>query len=739
MAIPNHYYPSAYGIDNGSRSTDTHKDMKTITPKVRQVDVFGGYTAAAGHNVYTARSFPKKYWNNIAFVAEPTGHVLHQNILTKKGTNYNDTEGFNLMAGADEWFSPVFAEVGPDGAVWVADWYSFIIQHNPRPDGFIMGQGNAYETDLRDYTHGRIYRVQHNDAPSYSPLSLSMNNPKELVQTLKNTNMFWRNHAQRLLVERNNKDVVPDLLALVNDFSVDEIGINAPAIHALWVLHGLNAIEGNVLDALLKALKHPCHGVRKTILQLLPATSEMAHILIDNKLMEDKEPLVVLNTLLALSKMTLDEKSKSFVLNALENSKDIEDRWIPDAYACIIGKNVDLLHNIFDDQVKKASEKATEKVQEHAAHQHAGMNMSAEPKKMATSNQNKPDLIISNIKIEPANPAPRDRINVSIEVTNQGDVSVQKGVVLPLNIRFSGKGQVIDLVSQVHSEGVKPGETVTITKNTNGPWSGNISFAGEFPGDYNISVSVDKDNSIAESLENNNALTKKVSFVLAQTMPQFVLAKSVKSHASLADVTTVIAYLQKAKKLDANGFDAILKAVSEGWNYRKKVVVPKESIPFLNELLASLSGVNKDRLTRLMQAWDILKKEEMNDPNVQIVKIKSLREMMQYDLKSFTVSAGKTVEIVFENPDAMQHNLVIGKPKSLEKIGKAADKMITDPNGATNNYVPEMPEILFSTALVNPDQTVRLRFTAPLKPGDYPYICTFPGHWRLMNGVMTVK
>jgi azurin len=493
------------------------------------------------------------------------------------------------------------------------------------------------------------------------------------------------------------------------------------------------------LDALLKALKHPCHGVRKTILQLLPATNEMAHYLIDNKLIEDKEPLVVLNTLLALSKMTLDEKSKSFLLNALENSKDIEDRWIPDAYACIIGKNVDLLHKIFDDQVKKTSEKATEKAQEHAAHQHAGMNMSAEPKKMATSNQNKPDLIISNIKIDPSNPTPRDRINVSIEVTNQGDVAIQKGVVLPLNIRFSGKGQVIDLVSQVHAEGVKPGETVTITKNTNGPWSGNISFAGEFAGDYNISVSVDKDNSIPESLENNNSLTKKVSFVLAQTMPQFVLAKSVKSHTSLADVTTVIAYLQKAKKLDANGFDAILKAVSEGWNYRKKVVVPATEIPFLNGLLASLSGVNKDRLTRLMQAWDILKKEEANDPNVQVVKIKSLREMMQYDLKSFTVSAGKTVEIVFENPDAMQHNLVIGKPKSLEKIGKAADKMITDPNGATNNYVPEMPEILFSTALVNPDQTVRLRFTAPAKPGEYPYICTFPGHWRLMNGVMIVK
>jgi azurin len=551
--------------------------------------------------------------------------------------------------------------------------------------------------------------------------------------------MFWRSHAQRLLVERNNKDVVPDLLALVNDFSVDEIGINAPAIHALRVLDGLNAIEGNVLVTFLKALKHPCHGVRKTVLQLLPETSEMAHYLIDNKLIEDKEPLVVLNTLLALSKMPLDEKSKAFVLHALENSGDIDDRWIPDAYACIIAKNVDLLNKIFDDQIKIAAEKVIEKNLEHDAHQHGGMNLSAEAKKMAASFQNKPDLVISNVKFDPSNPAPRDRINVSVEVTNQGDAAVPKGVVLPLSIRFSGKGQVVDLVSQVHSDGVKPGETVTITKNTNGPWSGSISFAGEFAGDYHLTVSVDKSNTIAESLENNNTLTKKVSFILAQTMPQFVLAKSVKSQSSISDITTVIGYLKKAKQLDANGFDAILKAVSEGWNYRKKVMVPITEISFLNSLLASSTGFNKDRLTRLMQAWDILKKEEAIDPNVQVVKIKSLREMMQYDLKSFTVSAGKTVEIVFENPDAMQHNLLIGKPKSLEKIGKAADKMITDPEAAANHYIPNIPEVLFSTPLIQPNQTAKLKFTAPTKPGEYPYVCTFPGHWRLMNGTMMVK
>ena len=156
-------------------------------------------------------------------------------------------------------------------------------------------------------------------------------------------------------------------------------------------------------------------------------------------------------------------------------------------------------------------------------------------------------------------------------------------------------------------------------------------------------------------------------------------------------------------------------------------------------MLSSTSGINNERLTRLMQAWDVLKKQADNDPSVQTIKIKSIREMLQFDIKTFTVKAGKTVEIVFENPDAMQHNIVIGKPKSLEKIGKAADKLITDPEGAAKNYVPNIPEVLYASTLVNPDQTIRLRFTAPTKPGNYVYVCTFPGHWSIMNGIMKVE
>ncbi|RYF53717.1 MAG: dehydrogenase, partial [Cytophagaceae bacterium] len=300
MAIPNRYYHGAAHIrENGSRSTDTHKDMKPITEKVRQVDVFGGFTAAAGHNLYTARVFPKKYWNKIAFVSEPTGHILHQNVMQKTGTNFEDAEGFNLVAGADEWFAPVFAEVGPDGAVWVVDWYSFIIQHNPTPKGATNGSGNAYDTPLRDFTHGRIYRVGYKNAPAYTPMALSKDRPAELVAALKNTNMFWRTTAQRLLIDRNNKDVVPQLIGLVNDQSVDEIGINPAAIHALWTLQGLGALDGSNNTATLAAtaaLKHPDAGVRKTAIQVLPHTQETVNTLLKVDLLNDKEPLVVLNT-----------------------------------------------------------------------------------------------------------------------------------------------------------------------------------------------------------------------------------------------------------------------------------------------------------------------------------------------------------------------------------------------------------------------------------------------------------
>ena len=103
------------------------------------------------------------------------------------------------------------------------------------------------------------------------------------------------------------------------------------------------------------------------------------------------------------------------------------------------------------------------------------------------------------------------------------------------------------------------------------------------------------------------------------------------------------------------------------------------------------------------------------------------------------MKAGQPVKLVFTNPDATQHNLVIVKPGALEEVGMAGNEMAKDPAGITKGFVPDHPAILHHTKLLNPDTGEVLRFEAPKKPGTYPYLCTFPGHWQVMQGVMVVE
>jgi azurin len=92
-----------------------------------------------------------------------------------------------------------------------------------------------------------------------------------------------------------------------------------------------------------------------------------------------------------------------------------------------------------------------------------------------------------------------------------------------------------------------------------------------------------------------------------------------------------------------------------------------------------------------------------------------------------------------ENSDFMLHNWVLTQIGMMNKVGAAADKMAADPKGAEKHYIPAMPEVIAATELVNPETRTVIRFKAPEKTGDYPYVCTFPGHWRIMNGVMKVE
>ena len=666
MGISNKSANGAEGVNISSVKIDGHYAMHPTTPNVRQVDVFGGFTAAAGHNFYTARSYPKKFWNSIALVCEPTGRLIHMARIEKDGAGFKEKDSWNLLSSSDEWMSPVEAKVGPDGAVWVLDWYNFIIQHNPTPNpdrgGYqaVNGKGNAYENPLRDKSHGRIWRVVSQEAKPYEPMQLDIDKPKELVAALSNDNNFWRTTAQRLLVQRANTDVLPSLYDLLKNQEADELGLSEAAVHALWTIDGLKVIPSNkdATDIVKDALTHAVAGVRKAAIQILSKYPDEVSAILDANRINDTDPNTRLAAILSLVELPSSDElgKKLYDLSKEEGIK--KDAWLSKAVYAAASKHKQgfMAAYLEVNPGYKAEQYVVPQPREKTNVNDAQWKTMQLPKYIETAGLNIDGVIWFRRTIDlPAG----GNATISLGPVDDSDETWING------IRVGGipKEYARERVYKIPAGVLKTGKNVVAVRVDDTGGGGGMYGKAE-----NMFIQVGKNKT---SLAGNWKYEVEKEYTSA--------SKDVFKDASIADV--------------------FMK------NYFGKQEQP--------ELIASVKGAT-------------------------VIQLKVIKNQMKYDLKDFTVEAGKPVEIIFENPDFMQHNLLIGQIGSLQVIGKAADKLAQSANGAEMNYVPNIPEVLFSTKLVNPQQTVKLIFTAPDKPGDYPFVCTFPGHWSIMNGVMKV-
>ena len=126
-------------------------------------------------------------------------------------------------------------------------------------------------------------------------------------------------------------------------------------------------------------------------------------------------------------------------------------------------------------------------------------------------------------------------------------------------------------------------------------------------------------------------------------------------------------------------------------------------------------------------------------PGRTVIELGTVPAKMIFNKTLITIKRGEAITLLFENADGMPHNLVIGSVGSLEKIGKAADAMAAQKNGYEKSFVPAIPEVLYYTPLIQSGKMYRLDFKAPQKKGAYPFICTFPGHWQTMKGIIKVN
>jgi putative heme-binding domain-containing protein len=214
-----------------------------------------------------------------------------------------------------------------------------------------------------------------------------------------------------------------------------------------------------------------------------------------------------------------------------------------------------------------------------------------------------------------------------------------------------------------------------------------------------------------------------------------------------AEVFPVIARLASEPELQAAAFRALNRLPQSAWPETPQTGLADQVINHLSALrtdeLSSPAAQDAFALGRKIAATLAQQEGEallarLEQRDVTTILIRPVPHQMIYDRTEFAVPAGGAVEIAFENIDIMPHNLVLTAPGAMAKVGQAGEAMAGTPDGEAKQYIPDLPEVMHHTRLLYPGENEVLTFIAPDQPGNYPYVCTFPGHWILMNGTMRV-
>jgi putative heme-binding domain-containing protein len=159
----------------------------------------------------------------------------------------------------------------------------------------------------------------------------------------------------------------------------------------------------------------------------------------------------------------------------------------------------------------------------------------------------------------------------------------------------------------------------------------------------------------------------------------------------------------------------------EGYVARDKAILPHPMLADLNRPVATARNPHRKALQ-----------------DARPITIKAAKNLT-FDTTELRARPGEPIRLTFENPDAVPHNWALLKPGKLGSIGNQANKMIADPEAAARHYIPDSADVLAYTDVVDPYSKFTIYFRTPSQPGRYPYLCTFPGHWMVMNGTMIVE
>ncbi|MBI3192806.1 MAG: hypothetical protein HYZ36_09085, partial [Pedosphaera parvula] len=295
-----------------------------------QIDQVGRFTAAAGTVIYDGGSWPA-VWNHRYFTTEPTVNIVHDAVVAPAGVTYTAArapgrETVEFVAGRDAWFRPIEVRVGPDGAVYVLDFYNQAVIHNDTR-GPKHGPRNAAIRPDRDHYYGRIYRIDHKQAKKLTLPNLTNAGAPSLIQSLEHPNQHVRMSALRLLAEQSPDGILPAELASLKALVASQKSPQA-RVAALWALARLGRIDAATLNTAANA---ESEAVRKNAMMVAAeqAASANAARPAALKLLNDPNPQVRLEALEVLAAASLDPATARALVAVYPK---LDDNWSRSAF-----------------------------------------------------------------------------------------------------------------------------------------------------------------------------------------------------------------------------------------------------------------------------------------------------------------------------------------------------------------------------------------------------------------------
>ena len=704
--------------------------------------------------ILSSKQFPERNRDTLLVCNVIGEQGVLQYRLEENGAGLEGIEIEPLVMSSDRNFRPVDLEVGNDGAIYLLDWQNPIIGHL---------QHNLRDAN-RDHRHGRIYRIRSKDRPLVPSPPIAEQPLDQLFELLKHRDNGIRYRAKIELSRYPAETVKSACDTWISTLDPQSADYEHHLLEALWVHQHHHIVNEPLLRTLLGSTDHRVRAAAAGVLRAWRENITEVTPLIE-ALVRDQHPRVRLSGALICS----DIDSVHAAEMALELARMPRDKFLD----YVLLETTRTLSPLWKQALAEGqpfcddNKTAVTYLLRSSSPQEL-LNLPPQPhllEGIVTFGESSPDERLASLQ-KLAELRQQNAAQVLLDFIQQADEK-----------EHSHLPKLVRLLAQLDVESLRSAEEELVRLAT----AGNRSVTRQGALSSIVRIDASPERAWAMASKGSRGLVDVLRSVKripeAETRTQFYdpvrgamrNAKTVAGSQTSAEdsakieaaAVAALAHIpgnEPQKLEDMIGLLELDRCRGEALAVIRTIPENQWQLPLAERLVAAAlkhlaTVAPSDRTTGIPDEEMKLTREfagklpesqrgkalaTLESFSITVLELRTVPHRMAYDKQKMTVQAGSTVQLVFKNDDNMPHNFVLTRPGKMAEIGQIAEAGATQPDMIARQYVPKSRKVLLSSRLLQTQEEQVLDFQAPKLPGIYPFVCTYPGHWRRMFGALYV-